>query len=51
MASIIRSQYNLFMIDLRSDTVTRPMRPLTEDEKQGIPAILDELGVTGSSGA
>ena len=24
MASIIRSQYNLFMIDLRSDTVTRP---------------------------
>ena len=30
---------------LDSDTVTRPMRPLTEDEKQGIPAILDELGL------
>ena len=30
---------------LDSDTVSRPMRPLTEDEKQGIPAILDELGL------
>lgn len=28
------------------DNVTRPMRPLTDEEKQGIPAILDELGLT-----
>ena len=28
------------------DNVTRPMRPLTDEEKQGIPAILDDLGLT-----
>lgn len=28
------------------DTVSRPLRPLTDEEKRGIPAILDELGLT-----
>jgi 4-hydroxy-tetrahydrodipicolinate synthase len=28
-----------------SDRVTRPLRPLTEDEKKGIPAILREVGI------
>ncbi len=28
-----------------SDTVTRPLRPLTEDEKQEIPEILREVGI------
>ncbi len=28
-----------------SDTVSRPLRPLTAEEKQGIPAILDEIGL------
>ncbi len=27
------------------DTVSRPLRPLTAEEKQGIPAILDEIGL------
>lgn len=31
---------------LETDTVTRPMRPLTEGEKEGIPAILQELGLS-----
>ena len=31
---------------LDNDTVSRPLRPLTEDEKKGIPAILEELGVS-----
>ena len=31
---------------LENDAVTRPMRPLTEEEKQGIPAILNELGLS-----
>ena len=30
---------------LEHDTVTRPFRPLTEEEKQPIPAILEELGL------
>ena len=33
---------------LENDAVTRPMRPLTEEEKQGIPAILNELGLSNS---
>ena len=28
---------------LDSDTVSRPMRPLNDEEKEGIPALLDEL--------
>ena len=28
-----------------SDAVTRPLRPLTEDEKKEIPAILREVGI------
>ena len=31
---------------LDNDTVSRPLRPLTEDEKKGIPAILEELGLS-----
>ncbi len=34
---------------LDSDTVSRPLRPLTEQEKQGIPAILEELGLANGS--
>ena len=34
---------------LDSDTVSRPLRPLTEPEKQGIPAILQELGLSNGS--
>ena len=34
---------------LDSDTVSRPLRPLTEEEKQGIPAILEELGLANGS--
>ena len=30
---------------LDDDTVSRPMRPLTEDEKQRLPPILEELGL------
>ena len=30
---------------LDSDTVSRPLRSLTEEEKQGIPAILQDLGL------
>ena len=29
------------------DTVTRPLRPLSDEEKQQIPAVLKELGLTG----
>jgi 4-hydroxy-tetrahydrodipicolinate synthase len=31
---------------LENDAVTRPMRPLTDEEKQGILAILNELGLS-----
>ena len=31
---------------LDNDTVSKPLRPLTEDEKKGIPAILEELGLS-----
>ena len=31
---------------LDNDTVSRPLRPLTEDEKKGIPPILEELGLS-----
>jgi 4-hydroxy-tetrahydrodipicolinate synthase len=31
---------------LDNDTVSRPLRPLTEDEKKGIPAILEDLGLS-----
>ena len=31
---------------LDSDTLTRPMRSLTEEEKEGIPAILEGLGLS-----
>jgi dihydrodipicolinate synthase/N-acetylneuraminate lyase len=34
---------------LDSDTVTRPMRAMTESEKQGIPAILRELGLSNGA--
>jgi len=34
-----------FMGILDHDNVTRPMRPLTDDEKKGIPPILEELGL------
>ena len=34
---------------LDSDTVSRPLRPLTEPEKEGIPAILQELGLSNGS--
>ena len=34
---------------LDNDTVSRPLRPLTEEEKQGIPAILEELGLSNGS--
>ena len=27
------------------DTVSRPLRPLTDEEKEGIPAILEELAL------
>ena len=30
---------------LDNDAVSRPLRPLTEEEKKGIPAILEELGL------
>ena len=30
---------------LDSDTVSRPLRALTEEEKKGIPAILEEVGI------
>ena len=29
------------------DTMSRPFRPLTDDEKEQIPPILEELGLTG----
>ena len=31
---------------LDSDTVSRPLRPLTEQEKEGIPSILNEMGLS-----
>ena len=31
---------------LDNDTVSQPLRPLTPEEKQGIPAILEELGIS-----
>ena len=31
---------------LDSDTVSRPLRPLTEQEKEGIPSILKEMGLS-----
>ncbi len=34
---------------LDSDTVSRPLRPLTEEEKLGIPGILDDLGLSNGS--
>ena len=34
---------------LDSDTVSRPLRPLTEPEKEGIPAILQELGLSNGA--
>ena len=32
------------------DTVTRPLRPFTEEEKKGIPSILKEMGVPMTAG-
>ena len=34
---------------LDHDTVSRPLRPMTEQEKEGIPAILQELGLSNGS--
>ncbi len=34
---------------LDSDTVTRPLRPLTDEEKQGIPGILANLGLSNGA--
>ena len=34
---------------LDSDTVSRPMRPLTEPEREGIPPILRDLGLSNGS--
>ena len=34
---------------LDDDTVSRPLRPMTEQEKEGIPAILQELGLSNGS--
>ena len=34
---------------LDSDTVSRPLRPLTEPEKAGLPAILQELGLSNGA--
>jgi len=34
---------------LDSDTVTRPLRPLTDEEKQGIPGILADLGLSNGA--
>ncbi len=34
---------------LDNDTVSRPLRPMTEREKEGIPAILRELGLSSAS--
>ncbi len=34
---------------LDSDTVSRPLRPLTDDEKQRIPGILDGLGLSNGA--
>ena len=34
---------------LDSDTVSRPLRAITEQEKEGIPAILQELGLSNGS--
>jgi 4-hydroxy-tetrahydrodipicolinate synthase len=34
---------------LDSDTVSRPLRPLTDEEKQGIPGILADLGLSNGS--
>ena len=31
---------------LDNDTVSQPLRPLTPEEKQEIPAILEELGIS-----
>ena len=31
---------------LDNDAVSQPLRPLTQQEKQGIPAILEELGIS-----
>ena len=30
---------------IESDAVTRPLRPLTDEEKEGIPPLLQELGL------
>ena len=40
----MKSALNIMGV-LDDDTVSRPMRPLTEDEKQRIPPILEELGL------
>lgn len=34
---------------LDSDTVSRPLRALTEEEKKGIPAILEEVGIANGA--
>ena len=34
---------------LDNDTVSRPLRPMTEQEKEGIPGILQELGLASVS--
>ena len=34
---------------LDDDTVSRPLRPMTEQEKEGIPAILQELGLSNGA--
>ena len=34
---------------LDSDTVSRPLRPMTEQEKEGLPAVLQELGLSNDS--
>ena len=34
---------------LDSDTVSRPLRAITEQEKEGIPDILKELGLSNGS--
>jgi len=38
-----------YMGILDSDTVSRPLRPLTDEEKQGIPAILEEVGLANGA--
>ena len=34
---------------LDTDTLSKPLRPLTEEEKEGIPAILQELGLSNGA--